>query len=507
MTAILATRGLTKRFPGVVANDRVDIALEAGEVHVLLGENGAGKSTLIAMLTGLTEPDAGEILVDGRPRAIASPREALRLGIAVVHQQIMLAPTLTVAENLLLGEPWWRRPDLRAVAARLGEMRRDVGIDVDPARRAGDLSLGEQQQVEIVRALMRGGRVLILDEATSMLTPEGSEELGRLVRRLAGRGLAVLFVSHKLREALLFGDRITVLRIGRKVGEIGPERLKALGGEAAMAEIVGLMFGEGPGEITARAARPASAAPVLVVEELSVPGAVPVVGASLAVAPGEILGIAGIDGNGQRELAEALAGQRRVGAGRILLDGERIDGLSVGARRRRGLRYQTDDRHHEGTVGSFPVALNLLSKDIGAPPFWSAGGLEHRGAMEEHAREQVRAFDVRTPSVATPVGRLSGGNMQKVILARELTGAAKVVIYSKPTYGLDVANTEATRARILAAAEEGVATILLSTDLDELLALSDRIAVMSAGRIVGTVANGPDARARVGDLMVGRVAA
>lgn len=503
---ILSVRGLTKRFPGVVANDHVDLALNGGEVHVLLGENGAGKSTLIAMLSGLQQPDEGEISVDGAPVTIPSPREALKLGIASVHQAVMLAPTLTVGENLALGDPWWSRPDRKAIARKLDEMRDSFGIEVDPDAVTGELSLGQQQQVEIVRALMRGGRVLILDEATSMLTPQGAEELGALIKGLAARGLAIVFISHKLGEALAFGDRISVLRLGKNVGEITPDRLAELGEEDAMAEIVGLMFGRDKPEAVERRARAPRSAPILTVEGLSVPGDGPaaVREAALSVSPGEVLGIAGIDGNGQKQLAEALAGQRAISGGTITLDGQRIEGLSVGARRKRGLRYLTDDRHHEGTVGSFPVAHNFLTKDVGAPPFWSGAGLEDRSAIRRHAEDKVSAFDVRTPTVATPVGRLSGGNMQKVILARELTGSAKVVIYSKPTYGLDVHNIEATRARIAQAVEAGVATILISTDLDELIALADRIAVMSGGRIVGTVDNGPGARAAVGDLMVGR---
>ena len=423
--SILAARGLTKHYPGVVANDRVDLSLSGGEIHVLLGENGAGKSTLIAMLTGLQQPDDGMILVDGVAHVINSPRDALRLGIAVVQQRIMLAPTLTVAENLALGSPWWSRPDLGAIAAALATMSRDLGIEVDPAALTGDLSLGEQQQVEIARALMTGGRVLILDEATSMLTPQGVKELGTLMRRLADRGLAILFVSHKLNEAIEFGNHVTVLRQGRKVGELGRRRLRNLSPAAATSEIVALMFGDEPTEAVARQARrPRGAPPILSAEGITVAGAggVAVENASLGVAPGEILGIAGIDGNGQRELAEALAGQRPLNSGTIHLDGEPIETLSVGARRRRGLRYLSDDRHHEGSIAPFSIALNLLAKDIGTAPFWSAAGVERRGAVAAHANERMRAFDVRAPSAETPIGRLSGGNLQKVILARELSG-------------------------------------------------------------------------------------
>ncbi|RMH45636.1 MAG: ABC transporter ATP-binding protein [Alphaproteobacteria bacterium] len=499
---ILALKGITKRFPGVLANDRIDLALRPGEVHVLLGENGAGKSTIVAMLSGLIQPDSGRIEIEGRPVTIRSPRHALSLGIGTVFQHSMLVPSLTVAENLLLGAPWWRRPARREMAARLGEIAAGLGMAVRPEMRAGDLSLGEQQQAEILRALVRGGRVLILDESTSMLTPDGIAELGALMRRMAGQGLAILFITHKLGEAVSFGDRISVLKLGRKVGEIPPERIR---GEETVGEVLEMMFGAR----TAGAADTAPPAPPrpgrrLVVEGLSLPardGAPALEGISFDVAPGEILGIAGIDGNGQRELAEALAGQRRAG-GRVLVDGRDLSAQGVGGRRRAGLRYLTDDRLGEGTVGAFPVSLNLVLKEVGAPPFWRAG-LERRAVIDAHARDRVRAFDVRTPGVATPVGRLSGGNIQKVILARELVPGARVVVFSKPTYGLDLANARATHQRIRDLAAQGIAVVLISTDLEELLALSHRIAVMSGGRIAGIVANDAEARARIGRLMVG----
>jgi simple sugar transport system ATP-binding protein len=496
--------GITRRFPGVVANDEVSLDIRAGEVHALLGENGAGKSTLIAILSGVLQPDAGRIEVGGRPVRIGSPRDAIRLGIGTVYQHSTLVPTLTVVQNLMLGQPWWRPLGRAAALARLAEVSGLLGVRVEPDAVAGSLSLGQQQQVEIVKALWRGERVLVLDEPTSMLTPQGVEELGQVMARLAAQGFGIVFVSHKLQEVLAFGHRVTVLKLGRKVGEIPPERLSALSPAEATAEIVELMFGRGAAEAAAPRRRASSirpgAPPLLEVSGLSAAGGA-IADITFAIRPGEIFGIAGVDGNGQKQLAEALAGQCPAEAGRVMLDGQDITRLAVARRQALGLRYLTDDRLGEGTVGSFSIGTNLVLKRVGEPPFWQ-GGFERPARITDHAREMIARFDVRTPGPEVPIANLSGGNIQKALFGRELSQEPRLVITNKPTYGLDVANIRAARDRISAAAEAGVACLLISTELDELLELADRIGVMFRGRLVGVVENGPEAEREIGRLMV-----
>ncbi|MEQ1943212.1 ABC transporter ATP-binding protein [Mesorhizobium sp. VNQ89] len=500
---VVALRDVTKRFPGVVANDDVTIEIRSGEVHVLLGENGAGKSTLVGMLSGLQQPDEGRIEIDGKPCVVASPKQALAMGIGTVFQHSMLVPSLTVIDNFALGGPWWKRPDRSGIAAAIRDAAKRLALRVDPDALVSSLSLGERQQVEILRALMRGSRCLILDEATAMLTPHEAVALGELMRRLVAQGIAVIFITHKLNEAIAYGDRISVLRLGRKVGEIDPETLRGASESETIERIIALMFGtSGSGEGSRRERSPRDLGGVVIdVKGLSSDaGRIPVRDISFSVRAGEILGIAGIDGNGQKELAEVLAGQLPCDSGSILLSGSEIGGASVGERRNSGLRYVTDDRLGEGTVGTFPVATNFLLKDIGSTPFWQ-WGIERPQEIRLQAERHVRDFDIRTPGTQTPVGKLSGGNIQKVLLARELTGAAEAVIFAKPTYGLDVNNIRATRKRIREAADNGKAVVLISTDLDELLELADRIAVMDRGRLVGIVGNDDDARDAIGRLM------
>lgn len=543
-TPLVRLHAVTKTFPGIVANAAIHLALWPGEVHVLLGENGAGKSTLVALLSGVLQPDCGHIEVAGAAQRIGSPRQALALGIGTVFQHPMLVPTLTLAENLALGDPWWRRPARRRYAAEVARLGASLGVTVDATVEVSALSLGERQQAEILRAVLRGSRVLLLDEPTALLTPHDAERLGLLMRRLVAQGLAVVFITHRLNEALAWGDCISVLRLGRKVGEIPPARLRALSPAAARRAVLDWMFHRA-GDEESRAAqatalsdigtppsaqgtsapshdkegspstpaspewnadndRPPSATgaparcpdnnrpspgrfgstPLLVAQRLSVPDArVALRDIDFSVAGGEILGIAGIDGNGQTQLAEALAGQRRLSAGCIWLAGQALQNYSLRERRRRGLSYVTDDRLGEGTVATLTVAENLLLKQIGAPPFWR-GGIRRPARIDAFARRRIRAFDIRPPEAQTPVGTLSGGNVQKILLARELNHRARAVIFAKPTYGLDLHNSLAIRERIRQAAAQGVA-------------------VLRRGQIAGMVVNDAHARRRIGALISG----
>jgi len=514
-------RGITKSFPGVLANDDIDLDLRAGEVHALLGENGAGKSTLINILSGMHHPDAGEIRFAGRPVRIDAPRDAIELGIGTVYQHLTLVPTLSVLENLMLGSyEGTGRLDLPAARERFDELAKLLGVDFPPGARAGALALGQQQQVEIIKALWRrGSRVLILDEPTSMLTPQGYEELRRELERLTAEGLAVVLITHKLHEAIELGDRVTVLRAGRVVGSLAPEELRGRSEEELSERIVEMMFGEEASELadaveveveaasTRRERAPRELGEVaLEVRGLSLTGtddAVAVDEISFQVRVGEVVGVAGVDGNGQREVAEMIAGQRHPRSGTVLILGEDVTRMGVRDRERRGLRYVTDDRLGEGTVADLDVAMNSVLKRIGTAPFWRAGA-ERRDEIERFAAELVERFDVRTPSVKSRAATLSGGNVQKLLLARELVGDPRVVVFNKPTHGLDVRTAEFVRDQIRDAAGAGLAALLISTEIEELVDLTDRILVMSRGGVAGEVQNSPGVEERVGALMVAR---
>jgi general nucleoside transport system ATP-binding protein len=519
---VVELSGITKAFPGVVANQDISFDVRRGEVHCLLGENGAGKSTLMAILSGIQRPDSGRIKVDGEPVDIGSPRDALQLGIGTVYQHSTLIPALSVLENLMLGDTHKLRLDTAAASGRLKEIGATLGVEVDPSARAADLALGRQQQVEIIKALWRGSRLLILDEPTSMLTPQAVEELYKVLSRLKQNGLAIIFITHKLYEAAFLGDRISVLRRGQLIGTLDEPAVKAATPEDLERSIVEMMFGDSAGAVAgsaelkadigeaeaveAGAPVPATAESVLELERVSVRGEGSEPGlddVSLTLHLGEILGVAGVDGNGQRALAEAVSGQRRLQRGELRFFGAPIGRLGVTGRQKLGLRYLTDDRLGEGIVAGLSVSLNMFLKRIGEAPFWRQGRIR-KHAIDERAKELVERFDVRTPSVETRTGTLSGGNVQKVLLARELSFDSKVVIFHKPTYGLDLKTTRSVR-QMIREMRDGKAALVISTDLDELLEVSDRIAVLSRGRIVGEVTPGPGAAEEVGRLMIGDV--
>jgi simple sugar transport system ATP-binding protein len=520
VSIVAALSKVTRRYPGTVALDAVSLEFRAGEVHVLLGENGAGKSTLVSLLAGMQQPDEGAILVDGRTVRIDSPRRSMDLGIGAVFQRVLLVPSLTVIENLMLGGSWLRRLARAPSLRRFGELAELLGMHIDPDAPVSGLSLGEQQQVEIMRALWRDEKLLVLDEPTSMLTPQGVADLGRIMRRLRDQGVALILITHKLLEAYEFGDRISVLRLGRVAGEIAPRDLQAMSEAQRTETIIRMMFGiEADGHeaelaillgrrIHGAAVVDRARAPVLSVCAVSTAAdyaETPLHEVSFDLWSGEVLGIAGVDGNGQKHLAEMLAGQRGVSEGMLQLGGADITQGHVPERRQRGVRYVTDDRLGEGTVGSFPVATNLVLKEVGASPWWRHGFTDW-DLIHRHARELIRSNDIRTPSELTPVSKLSGGNVQKVLLARELDAHTNVAILNKPTYGLDLHNQRLALDRIGAAAARGVALIVISTDLDELIEISDRIGVMFQGRLAGIVDNDDGAGNRIRRLMTGAAA-
>ena len=495
MTSAVELRGIVKRFPGVVANADIDLELRPGEVHALLGENGAGKSTLMSVLAGAYQPDAGSILIDGQAVTLRSPRDAIEAGIAMVHQHFRLVKTFTVAENVLLGArtSWRLSPD--KLEAEVADLAQQAGLKASPSARIWQLSVGEQQRVEILKALYRKARVLILDEPTAVLTPQEAEALFVTLRAMAAEGKTVVFVSHKLSEVMSVSDRITVLRGGKHVATLetaatDPNRLAHL------------MVGRDIAFDTVRAPIEAGQEVLRVFDlhALSDLGLPAVRGASLTVHEGEILGLAGVAGNGQRELAEALAGTRPPTGGRIELCGADLTRASARSRIEAGLAYVPEDRLGTGLVGSMDATANIMLKSL--PQYRRGPLLDHRSAARR-ARELVEQFGIKMSSLDAPVSLMSGGNLQKLLLARELSSSPRVVIAAHPSAGLDVGATEAVHELLREQRAKGVGILLISEDLDELLMMSDRIAVMYEGEIVGEVALEKADLERIGLLMGG----
>jgi len=504
---VLDAKGITKRFPGVLANDHVDFDLRQGEIHALLGENGAGKSTLMNILYGLYHPEAGEVTVEGNRMQLNSSRDAIKHGIGMVHQHFMLIPVFTVTENIMLGEETSHRAapnenplvklDREEVARKVRELSLQYGLEVNPEAIVGNLPVGFQQRVEIVKALYRKAKILILDEPTAVLTPQEAEDLFVIMRELTNKGVSIIFITHKLKEVLAVADRITVMRAGRVVGTTVPK-------ETNEPKLASMMVGrEVILTVQKDPAKPTDE--ILKVDGLHVKdvrGLAALRGVSFRVRAGEVLGIAGVQGNGQTELAEALTGLRHIESGRFELAGKDLTGKPPRPITATGLAHIPEDRQRHGLVLSYTVADNMVLCDYYQPRF-SKGVVIQQNQVDANARKLIKDYDVRTPSPFTTAGKLSGGNQQKVIVARELSRPVKLVIASQPTRGLDVGSIEYIHKEIITMRDRGVAVLLVSAELDEIMSLSDRIAVMYRGEIVATVDRKDASREQLGLWMAG----
>lgn len=496
---VLVLRDITKTFPGVVANDRVTLDVRAGEVHGLLGENGAGKTTLMNILYGIYQPDGGEIWLRGRQVRIRSPRDAIALGIGMVPQHFLLIRRHTVAENIVLGLPGqgFLFP-ARRIGQRIKDLGKRYGLAVDPRARVSELSPSEQQRVEILKALIRGAHILVLDEPTSVLTPQETRGLFEILRKMKQDGHAVIFISHKLDEVTAIADRVTVLRRGRVVTALPTV-------QTDKRSLARMMVGREV-EFRLRKAPRIPEGEALAVENLWVQndrGLPALRGISFSVRQGEILGVAGVAGNGQRELVEVLTGLRPAGAGRIRALERDVTNLSARALATAGVAHIPEDRMHIGIVPAMSVAENLVLKRYHGPPF-SRGPVMDRQAIDEFARRLIAEYEIATPGPGTSVRLLSGGNIQKLILGRELSGHPGLIIAAHPTAGLDVSATEQIHTLLLRRRQEGAAVLLVAEDLDEVLALSDRIAVLFSGEIEGIVPAAEAERERIGLMMMGQ---
>ena len=494
----LELRNITKKFGNFAANEDISLTVDPGEIVALLGENGAGKSTLMNVVYGLLQPTSGEIYVNDERAQFDGPGEAIAAGIGMVHQHFMLIPPFTVAENVMLGNEHTKGIflDLETARTEVRRVSEAYNLHVDPDALVEDLPVGVQQRVEIIKALVRDAGVLILDEPTAVLTPQETDELLAIMRDLRAKGTSIVFITHKLREVRAAADRIVVIRRGRVVGEATPD--------ATQSELAGMMVGR---EVSLTVEKPPAdpGEPVLTVKELSaadLEGRPILRDLNFDVRAGEILGIAGVQGNGQTELAEVLTGlfEGEV-TGSIALDGRELTGLTPRKILDTGLGYVPEDREHDGLIGSFAVTENLVLDQVVNPPY-SSGMVLRSNVIDQKAAELIEEFDVRTQAANAPVSSLSGGNKQKVVMAREMSRELRVLVASQPTRGVDVGSIEFMHKRIVAEREQGAAVLIISSELDEIYALSDRIAVMYRGAIIGMV--GPDtSRDDMGLLMAG----
>ena len=497
---VLEAKGITKRFPGVIANDSVDLQLHKGEIFAFLGENGAGKSTLMNMLYGLYRPDEGEVWIKGEHVDMSNPSDAIVRGVGMVHQHFQLVPVMTVAENVMLGSEITRGAGILSrskAEARVRELSEQYGLDVDPTAVIEDLPVGTQQRVEIIKALYRNADILILDEPTAVLTPQEANELFRIMRGLTKEGVSIIFITHKLKEVLNVADTVGVLRRGKIVGYAKPS-------ESTQESLAELMVGRSvllqvdkedsqPGEV------------VLRVENMQARDdrkQLALQGATLEVRAGEIVGIAGVQGNGQRELVEALAGLRPVEAGAAWIGDQEITRATPRKITELGVAHIPEDREKHGLIMSYSLADNMVLNNYYQEPY-ATSIIMHQDAIDAHGKKLIEEYDVRTPSVFTPASNLSGGNKQKVIVAREFSRPTKLLIAAQPTRGIDVGSIEFIHNQIVAQRDAGAAVLVVSAELDEVLNLADRVAVMFDGRIVKTLPIAEATRERVGLLMAG----
>jgi len=490
---------ITKRFPGVLANNKVNFDVHAGEVHALLGENGAGKSTLMKILYGMYQPEEGRIILDGEQVKIKSPVDSIHLGIGMIHQHFMLVESLTVAENVALGLPSSRGPltDLDKVSTRILELAEIYGLQVDPDAYVWQLAVGQQQRVEIIKALYRGAALLILDEPTAVLTPQEVDDFFVTMRQMINDGHALIFISHKLHEVLDISHRISVLRDGNMIGTICAQGVtKGKLAEMMVGREVGLK--KERAMINSKETR-------LVLKDIcaqSNRGTPALNDVNLEVHTGEILGVAGVSGNGQKELAEVITGLRSITRGQILLEGEEVTGKSPKELINKSLSYIPEERMRDGMIKEFTVAENLILREHNQDPYARKGFLNLK-AISTHSNIMIKNFNVKTPSQETMVKNLSGGNIQKLVLARELARKPRTLVAAQPTRGLDIGATEYVHLRLLEQREEGTATLLISEDLDEILVLSDRIAVIFEGKIMGVIDREEATPEKLGLLMAG----
>ena len=475
---ILVAEEVTKVFPGVVANDCVSVEIRRAEIHCLLGENGAGKTTLADILYGVYRPDEGTVLLNGEPLDLHSPRDAIEAGIGMVHQHFELVPPMSVIENVVIGTPAKQWLDLTEARSRLNEFFNDYDVEIDPDAEVGRLSVGEQQWVEIFKTLYFGVEILILDEPTAVLTPQGIEELFRILRRMRDEGLTIILITHKLREVMDLSDRVTVLRRGQVVGTVNTADID-------QRDLARMMVGR---EVLMQADKAATEAgePVLEVDGIhleSDTGRGSLEGLSITVGAGEVVGVAGVSGNGQNALFDAVVGVRHPAAGTIRIGGQDTTEAAPHRIATLGVASVPADRIAQGLMMDFSVKENLVLGDHRGPQF-SKAGILNRGRIDDFARKSIRSFEIKTPSASHATRTLSGGNLQKIIMARELSGQPQLIIAHQPTRGLDIAATEYVRQRLLQERDRGAAVLLMSEDLDEIFQLADRIAVIYDGRIV-----------------------